>query len=73
MTQQGVTPSSIAGQGAGAVIAEALVRRLGVSIVVERIEPPAWLTGAAALPEAASLGRVASDLALVPAEGYAAV
>ncbi len=52
MTQQGVTPSSIAGQGAGAVIAEALVRRLGVSIAVERIEPPAWLTGAAGLPEA---------------------
>ena len=45
-----LTLASVAGEGAGAVLAEMLLDRLGSSLSAEWIDPPAWLTGSAALP-----------------------
>ncbi len=52
------SPASVAGQGAGAVLAGLLVARLGLSAIAERLSPPSWLTGAVPLPDAPLLRPV---------------
>ncbi len=58
VAQLGLTPSSAAGEGAGAVLADLLLRRIGSAVTVEHMDPPGWLSGAAPLPDAPLLQAI---------------
>ncbi|WP_428149674.1 alpha/beta fold hydrolase [Brevundimonas sp.] len=60
LSRLGLIPDSAAGEGAGAVIADLLLQRLGLSIKAERIDPPAWLSGTGTLPDAPLLTPMAA-------------